>query len=144
LKNKPAEMIYKRLESGFTPDSETLQFLRTSFGVNDEHDLIAFLKDTSLNDGTIYDLVIYPDEKFRIEIEKILSSEGLTEPEIRAISEKIISTNPDIFIATPDEKFRIEGSDKHPCIISFVKKLNLEISLNYLGDKEEGFSENLY
>ncbi|HOP62190.1 MAG TPA: hypothetical protein PK358_08230 [Spirochaetota bacterium] len=144
MSEKLVEIIYSGLERGFSLDSDTLHFLRSSCGITNEEGLKEFLKDSSLNDGTVYELAIYPDTNFRLEVEQHLPPGGIPEPEITAISEKIISMEPDIFIMAAGEKLQIESTDKKSCILSFIKRLNLEIDLTYLGEKETADSESLY
>lgn len=139
-----AEKISARLDAGFTPDKDALHFLKTSCGVNEEGNLLTFLSDSSLNDGTIYELTIYPDEKFRLEIEKLIPPDGIPHPRLDLIINSLAGKYQSVSLITPAGKFAVDRESCLTCIPSFIKKLNLELDLQYLGDVKDSQSEELY
>lgn len=138
------EKISARLNTGFAPDKDSLYFLSTSYGVNSERELVDFLHDSFLNDGTIYELIVYPDEKFLSDIEKIIPSSGLLRSEIEFINSSLHNKINTLFINIPSEKYFIDTEICPIVISSFIKKLSLDIDVQYLGDPKDSSSEEIY
>ncbi|HPJ43386.1 MAG TPA: hypothetical protein P5120_14675 [Spirochaetota bacterium] len=138
------ERILARLQRGFKPDSETLHFLKTSYGVNTEKELTGFLNDTGLNDGTIYELIVYPDDYLRAAIEKIISPDGLSPSEIETISINTGTAAPSISIITETFVHTVDPDNYLYCINNFIKKLNLDLNLQYLGSLADATDNELY
>ena len=138
------EIILTRLQSGFKPDSETLHFLKTSYGVNTGKELTVFLNDTGLNDGTIYELTVYPDDYLRTAIEKLIPSEGLSPSEIEAISIKSGTAAPSISIITETAVHTADPDRSLHCINNYIRKLNLDLDLQYLGSLADTTDNELY
>lgn len=139
-----AGKISGRLDSGFKPDMEALHFLKTSYGVNDGDEILEFLSDAALNDGTIYELTVYPDDRFRLEIERIIPAQGITPTDIEVIIAILSSEPRQLSLITPAGGFLIDRESVGSCVSSFIKKLNLELDLGYLGDIPETESDVLY
>ncbi|HPR38195.1 MAG TPA: hypothetical protein PLT13_11425 [Spirochaetota bacterium] len=138
------ERILARLQRGFKPDSETLHFLKTSYGVNTEKELTGFLNDTGLNDGTIYELIVYPDDYLRAAIEKIISPDGLSPSEIETISINTGTAAPSISIITETFVHTVDPDNYLYCINNFIKKLNLDLNLQYVGSLTDATDNELY
>ncbi|HPF06260.1 MAG TPA: hypothetical protein PK293_09520 [Spirochaetota bacterium] len=138
------ERILARLQRGFKPDSETLHFLKTSYGVNTEKELTGFLNDTGLNDGTIYELIVYPDDYLRAAIEKIISPDGLSPSEIETISINTGTAAPSISIITETFVHTVDPDNYLYCINNFIKKLNLDLNLQYVGSLADATDNELY
>jgi len=138
------EIILSRIQSGFIPDKETLHFLKTSYGVEYEKDLHNFLNDESLNDGTVYELTVYPDDELRTDIEKLIPTEGLTPAEIDFIHNTLRERSPSISIITKPAVHYIDSENSLHCIENFIRKLNLDIDLQYLATEEMSSSSELY
>jgi hypothetical protein len=138
------DQIYLRLQTGFKPDNDTLHFLKTSYGVNNENELLDFLNDPSLNDGTIYELTDYPDDGLRVEIEKNIPAEGLTASEIESIHENLRERPLSITIITAAGIHNADTDSSLFSISNYIKKLNLEQNLQYLGNKADSSAGELY
>ncbi|HOP29218.1 MAG TPA: hypothetical protein PKZ64_06595 [Spirochaetota bacterium] len=138
------ERILARLQRGFKPDSETLHFLKTSYGINTEKELTGFLNDTGLNDGTIYELIVYPDDYLRAAIEKIISPDGLSPSEIETISINTGTAAPSISIITETFVHTVDPDNYLYCINNFIKKLNLDLNLQYVGSLTDATDNELY
>jgi len=138
------ERILARLQRGFKPDSETLHFLKTSYGINTEKELTGFLNDTGLNDGTMYELIVYPDDYLRAAIEKIISPDGLSPSEIETISINTGTAAPSISIITETFVHTVDPDNYLYCINNFIKKLNLDLNLQYVGSLTDATDNELY
>lgn len=144
LINRLSETIILRLQTGFKPDNDTLHFLKTSYGVNNENELLDFLNDPSLNDGTVYELTVYPDDGLRVEIEKNIPAEGLTSSEIESIHKNLRERLLSITIITGAGIHNADTDNSLFSISNYIKKLNLEQDLQYLGDKADTSACELY
>lgn len=138
------EQVFSRLQKGFIPDNETLHFLKTSYGVESEKEFHNFLNDKSLNDGTIYELAVYPDDKLRAEIEILIPAEGLTISEIEYIHDTLQKRPPSISIITNTAVHIADQENSVSCITGFIKKLNLNQDLQFLGHEADSSSSELY
>jgi len=135
--------IRLRLENGFSMDKATLHFMNTSYGVNDAESLLHFLNDRTLNDGTIYELTVYPDDGLRVEIEKIIPAGGLAS-EIESIHDILQERPPSITIITDAGNHIADADSSLFCISNYIKQLNLDHDLLYLGSEADSSSSELY
>lgn len=135
-----SERICRRLAEGFTPDSDTLHFILSAFGIGSS-ELFSFLNDSSLNDGTIYELAIYPDHGFRKEIERELPASGAGLSVIEKIEKNVSMSAPSILIITDGGTYKLDPGSSGSCVSSFIKKLNLETDLSCTG---RGSGTDLY
>ncbi len=139
-----AHLTASRFDRGFSPDADTIHFLRTSYSIESPDDLLKFLDDSTLNDGTIYELAIYPDDEFRLDIEKLITLTGLKHSEIETLNRSITSLSPEIHLITPAGKFFPDTESRVSSIISFIKKLNLDLDFQYIGDPESSTLPDFY
>lgn len=138
------EEIVKRLGNGFEPDEDARHFLCTAYGADSDEEMLAFLDDSSINDGTFYELAIYPDADFRIAIEKIIPAQGLSVTDIETLSVSVKGCLQQLILNTGAGVHKLDSEESMTCILSFIKKLHLDIDLSYLGEPHDSISEDLY
>lgn len=137
------DKISARLDAGFTPDIDSLHFLKTSYGVNDGDELLSYLDDSILNDGTIYELVVYPDDEFRFEIEKIIPAEGIPRSMVAGIQSSIDSISRPLELITSAGRHLINTDLSRSCASSFITRLNLETDLGFMAEEDGAAPEEL-
>ncbi len=136
--------IAARLVDGFIPDNDSRHFLRTGYGVNSDEEMLAFLNDSSINDGTFYELTFYPDTAFRITVEKIIPARGLSAVDIEQLSLSMAEFSQELTVNTGAGVHTLDRANSAAYALSFIKKLHLNLNLSCLGEPHDPESVDLY
>lgn len=139
-----SDIIFLRIQTGFIPDIEALHFLKNSYGVNSDAEIAAFFDDTSLNDGTIYELIVYPDDELRNQIEQLIPAGGFSTSEITIINNRLLEKSPEITIKTDAGKYGLDPGDSSLLVTNYINRLNLDQDLQYIGHVTDASSAELY
>ncbi|PKL15992.1 MAG: hypothetical protein CVV49_18560 [Spirochaetae bacterium HGW-Spirochaetae-5] len=129
---------------GLSADVDTLNFIRSAYGLNDIDEISAFI--TSGDDsGTVIDLVSYPDDDFRESVEKLIPPEGLALNEIQAVENILMDSESVCPIIISRREIILSVDDSRLCRRLILKRLNLQISLNmidYYKSEDEIYNYN--
>lgn len=139
-----SSLISERLSAGFTPDADAMHFACTSYDIQGNNELLRFLGDSSLNDGTFYELTVFPDDGFRLMVERVIPSSGLDDRSVEEVRESVVSSLKEIRIITPAGNFIIDTGGSRYCASSFIKKLRLDLDISFTGEASSSPSPDFY
>lgn len=130
-----ADRIAHRLAGGFVPDSETISFIKSAYGVIEACEITRFLEHGD-DSGAVIDLLSYPDERFRLSIEPLIPPAGLTSAVLSSIEDMILNRPETIFIEYSGARIDLTAEDTALCRRNFIRRLNLDIALDFLGQHD--------
>jgi len=117
---------------------------RTSYGIQGDAELLQFLADSSLNDGTFYEVTVFPDDGFRLLVERVIPSSGIDGRSVEEVLESVLSSLRGILIITTAGNFIIDAGGSRYCASSFIKKLRLGADISYAGEAASSPSPDFY
>lgn len=128
-----ASMIKEFLSSGLIPDNDTLNFIKSGYGLNEPADISSFIENGD-DSGAVIELLSYPPDNFRESVEEMIYKKGFSADEIKCI-EDILCTSPvKIFVIFNETKIFLTPEDSLFCSIRFLQRLNLNLNLDYFDD----------
>jgi len=128
---KVSTMIREHILRGFMPDTDTLDFIKSSYGLNDPEEILSFLENGDDNDAVI-DMISYPSDRFRESIEELIPSGGFSSDEIKIIIDTINILQNKTFILFSNRNIFLTENDSLFCHQKFIQRLNLNIPFNYI------------
>ncbi len=128
---KVSIIIREHILRGFVPDTDTLNFIKSSYGLNDPEEIISFLEGGD-DDGAVIDMISYPSDRFRESIEELIPAEGFSSDEIQSVYNTINILCNQTFILFNNRKIPLSENDSHFCYEKFIQRLNLSIPFNYI------------
>ena len=132
--NKLSSLISEHLSQGFVLDDDTSHFLKSGYGLNEPDEIIDFLENNI--DDAILDMISYPHDDFRVQIEEFIPAEGLSLSAIEKVYDSVNNLSPAGFIRH-DKKIFLSKKDSKYCCKKFMQRLNLNVSLNFIFDNNQ-------
>jgi len=117
------------IAQGFTADTDIINFIQSSFGLSDTDDICSLIENGD-DGGTVADLISYPHDSFRELIEKMIPPDGFSLSQIQIIENLLLNYSEESFININGKKVILSKEDSLFCCKKFLKRLNLQISLN--------------
>ena len=140
-----ASAVIDNIKRGFKADSDTINFIRSAYGLSDINEIASFIENGD-DGGTVAGLVSYPEDSFREFIEKFIPAEGIHSDQIKSIEDQLLESEEFCSILISGRKIILSIADSQVCLKQFLKKLNLQIPLTitYPGEISEiNFNINL-
>lgn len=128
---KTSYLIRNILLSGFSPDIETLSFIKSFYGINDSSAIHSLLSAGDDIDPVI-DLLSYPSPAVREMIEESVPPEGFSAEEIKMIEDTTNINPAELFILFNEKKITLNADDSIYLLKQYIKRLNLELSFKYI------------
>ena len=132
--NKLSSLISEHLSQGFVLDDDTSHFLKSGYGMNEPDEIIDFLENNI--DDAILDMISYPHDDFRVQIEEFIPAGGLALSAIEKVYDSVNNLFPAGFIRH-NKKIFLSKKDSHNCCKKFMQRLNLNVSLNFIFDDNQ-------
>ena len=128
-----SSMIRECISLGFTPDDHTLDFIKSAYGLDVPDEILLFIEDGN-DGGAVIDLVSYPTDKFREEIEMLIPAKGFSAIDIKQIEDYLTALSGRCFLQLNSGKIFLSERDSIYCYTRFLQRLNPGLSLDYLSE----------
>jgi len=129
IEKKIASIINGYISPGLIPDTETVSFINSAYGITDPDD-IASLIGSGDDGGAVIDLLSHPSDELRESVEKIIPPQGLSSAEIQNVEDTLSTSSGQIFILFNKRKIFLPEEDSLYCHKRILQRLNLHIPLN--------------
>lgn len=126
---KLSSCIAGHFSRGLIPDRDTIGFINSAYGLNETGEISHFIEHGD-DRSDILDMVSYPPDRFRQSIEELIPDAGLSPSEIEIIENSIYTSN-NVFILFAGKKIVLNDDESLFCCRKFIRRLNLDISLNF-------------
>lgn len=131
-----ASAVIDNIKRGFEADSDTINFIRSAYGLSGIDEIVSFIEDGD-DGGTVAGLVSYPEDSFRELIEKFIPADGISSDQIKNIEDLLLESEELCSILISGRKIILSIADSRICLKQFLKKLNLQIPLTYYRETSE-------
>jgi hypothetical protein len=134
------DILLKHIKKGFTIDDDTLHFIESTHGksLDEIHD---FLLKTE--DELIYNIIIYPDENLRTEIEGIIPDSGIGEEDVNLIKKNILASTVEIKIICYDKIIIVPAAKVQQSLSNYIEKLRLRKNLEFITKELEVIDKDI-
>ena len=122
-------LINEHISKGFSPDADTIHFIKSAYGLDGADEIIDFLENSA--DDAILDMISYPPDNFREKIEELIPADGLSLSDIKEIEDSVKISSPECFIFF-NKKIFLSKDDSLLCYKKFIQRLNLNVALNFI------------
>ena len=127
---KISSMINSCLSGGLIPDNETINFIKSGYGLSEPEEISCFIENGD-DSGAIIEMLSYPADSFRESIEELIPLEGFSISEIHCIEKIFPAIHVSIFILFNNRKIFLTKEDSLTCRKRFLQRLNLDLPMNY-------------
>ncbi|MCL1833462.1 MAG: hypothetical protein FWG49_03065 [Leptospirales bacterium] len=129
--NKITTLINEHISKGFILESDIIHFIKSAYGLSETDEITDFLEKSI--DEAIVNMISYPSDNFREEIEEFIPAEGISFNDIKKIEDSVNILSPGSFISF-NKKIPLSKEDSLYCQKKFVQRLNLNAALNFISD----------
>jgi len=129
--NTLSSLINEHISSGFVLDEDTIHFIKSGYGLNEADEIIDFLENNM--DEAVLDMISYPPDNLRVKIEEFIPFAGLTSGDIEKIEDCVSNSFRGSYIHF-NKKIFLAGKDSLICCKKFMRRLNLNVSLDFISD----------
>lgn len=130
---KISSMINDFLSGGLIPDDDTLNFIKSGYGLSEPAGISSFI-ECGDDSGAVIEMLSYPPDSFRESVEELIPKEGFTTDEIKCIKDTLLASPLKIFILFNNTKIFLTPEDSLFCSVRFLQRLNLNLNLDYFDD----------
>jgi len=133
---KISSIIKNYISKGITPDGDTINFIKSAYGVFEPDEIFSFMESGD-NDGILIDMISYPPDSLRESVEEYIPAAGLSESEIRLIEEDLVfSYSGRAYIFFNNKQIVLPEKDFLFFIKRILQRLNFNISFEYISVPE--------
>ena len=138
--NKISSLINEHISKGFILESDIIHFIKSAYGLSKTDEIIDFLENSI--DEAIVNMISYPSDNFREEIEEFIPLEGISFSDIKKIEDSVNILSSGNFISF-NKRIPLSKDDSLYCQKKFVQRLNLNAALNFISDNNLTNAVNL-